>query len=92
MIELAVIISLTVIFVSIVLGYVYTVRRMSDALEAHLKQIENSTKALMAKDLTDYTQSKIAEEVIKEPESDPDIVPVSELTDDEFKDLISKST
>lgn len=91
MIEVAVITSITVIFVSIVLGYAYTVKKMSESLEAHLKQIENNTKAIMAKDLTDYTQSKIAEEVIKEPESDPDIVPVSELTDDEFKDLISKA-
>lgn len=91
MIEIILIVSVVVVLLSVVLGFVYTVKRMSDSLEAHLKQIENNTKAIMAKDLTDYTQSKIAEEVIKEPESDPDIVPVSELTDDEFKDLISKA-
>ncbi len=92
MIEIAIIISVTIVFVSIVFGYIHTISKMSESLEAHLKQLENSNKALMARDLTDYTQSKIAEEVVKEPESDPDIVPMNELTDEEFKKLIDKST
>lgn len=91
MIEVILVISVVVVLLAIVLGYVYTVKKMSDALESHLRQIDNSTRALMAKDLADYSQSKIVEEMVKEPAAPPDMVPVSDLSDEEFKKMINDS-
>jgi len=58
--------------------------------ENHTQQ-KRLIKAILSKDLTDFTMSELAEQpVSKQKEVDPDLTPLSELDDEQFTKMIKK--
>ena len=54
------------------------------------KQVLELTKALMSKNLTDYTVNTTAVSKEMDPIEEPDIVPAEQMTDSEFDHIIKE--
>ena len=60
----------------------------------YVKEVNRQTKvyikAIMAKDLRDFDTSEVMEKAVKEKPEEPEFVPVANVSDREFNELIKE--